>query len=271
VVDDATARSDAAMKDHYATSAALNARRNILNYAVAPATPQPNVVDLLEWPANATVLDIGCGNGAWTSIAADRTARGHVIGLDFSPGMLDELRARVPTVWCVQGDANTLPFATGSVDVLLAMWMLYHTDRTRAIAECRRVVRPGGKMIAATNESSFIPSLDDFLTEAASEVLGHPVDEWLGTLTFSLETGEEWFTPHFSNVERIINETPFEIPEAAPILGYLESVRGPAIARHDGQFDYDAFLALVEAELERRLAGGPIRFDRRIAVFVATP
>jgi SAM-dependent methyltransferase len=216
------------------------------------------------------VLDIGCGDGLWTALAAQRTPDGTVVGLDFSRGMLEALTERSRDVLRVEGDANVLPFRSGSVDVLLAMWMLYHVDRGRVIAECRRVLRPGGKVIAATNESAFIPSLDDFLLRAASDVAGRELDEWLGNLVFNADNGEEWFTPHFAHVERIVNDTPFEIPEPAPILAYLDSVRGPALARQGGDFDFDAFLALVDAELRRRLESGPIRFDRRIAFFVAS-
>jgi len=270
VADDTTQRTDAAVRDNYATNTNLTSRRGLLSYAVEPETPQPNVVDALDWTDDARVLDIGCGDGVWTLLAADRTPRGAVIGLDFSRGMLDALAQRTTDVARVQADANTLPVRGRSCDVVLAMWMLYHVDRDRAVAECARVLRPGGKLIAATNEASFLPTLDNFLQEAASEVAGEPLDEWLGTMAFSLENGAAWLTPHFAQVECIVNETPFEVPDAAPLLAYLESVRGPAIARRGDHFDYDAFLALVGAELERRLAAGPIRFNRRIAFFVAT-
>jgi SAM-dependent methyltransferase len=268
--DDADARSDAAMRDNYASAKNLRARRGLLDYAVEPDTPQPNLLELLDWPDDARVLDIGCGDGVWTALAAQRTTRGAVFGLDYSLGMLEALHERLANVPRVQADANVLPVRTGAVDVVLAMWMLYHVDRDRAVAECRRVLRRGGKLIAATNESAFVPTLDDFLLDAASEVAGRPLDEWLGTLAFDLDTGEEWLAPHFARVRRVVNETPHEVPEPEPILAYLESVRGPALARQGDGFDYDAFLALVRAELERRLASGPIRFPRRIAFFVAT-
>jgi SAM-dependent methyltransferase len=260
---------DEAAHENYTTNENLNARRAILRYAVEPATPQPNVWDLFDWPDDATVLDIGCGDGLWAALAAERTGNGTVVGLDYSLGMLQALPERSTDVLRVRGDANGMPVRDASVDVVLAMWMLYHVDRVRAIDECRRALRPGGRIIAATNESSFIPGLDAFLLDAASQVAGRPLDEWLGTLAFDLETGVRWFEGRFASVETIVNETPFEIPDPAPILAYLDSVRGPALARQGDEFDYDAFLALVEAELRRRLASGPIRFDRRTAFFVA--
>jgi SAM-dependent methyltransferase len=156
-----------------------------------------------------------------------------------------------------------------SVDVVLATWMLYHVDKRRALAEYKRVLRPGGRLIATTNEDRFLPTLDVLLQSAADDVAGYPVPEWLGKLTFSLENGRDWLAPHFVNVERIVNETPFEVPVAEPFLAYVDSVRGPAMARLGDGFDFDAFLARVREGIESRLADGPIRYTRRIAYFVA--
>ena len=49
-------------------------------------------------------------------------------------------------------DAEDLPFADASYDLVAAMWMLYHVpDLDRALAEVRRVLRPGGHLLAVTN------------------------------------------------------------------------------------------------------------------------
>ncbi len=49
-------------------------------------------------------------------------------------------------------DANHLPYADGTFDAVVAMWMLYHVPNLdRTLAEARRVLRPGGVLIAVTN------------------------------------------------------------------------------------------------------------------------
>ena len=267
--DEGVGRVDSAVHDNYVTNENLSRRRGLLSYAVKPPRPQKNVADMFVWPDDASVLDIGCGDGMWAALAASRTPRGSVVGLDFSLGMLEAITERTNDVLRVQGDANTLPVRSGSVDVVLAMWMLYHVDRTRAVGECKRVLRADGRLIAATNELSFLPTLDDDIQEAANTVAGHDVGQWLGTMSFTLETGADWFMPHFANVERIVNETPFEVPTADPLIAYIDSVRGPTMARLGNDFDFDAFLALVRTGIEARLATGPIRYNRRIAFFVA--
>jgi SAM-dependent methyltransferase len=269
VPDELGGRVEAAVRGNYATNANLASRRALGEYAQEPATAQPQLFDLFDWPDDATVLDVGCGDGVFTSVAAMRTPRGRVVGLDFSFGMLRALAERSRAVLRVQGDAQVLPIPDASVDVVLATWMLYHVDKPRALADYKRVLRPGGRLIATTNEDRFLPALDDLLQRAASDVAGHPVSQWLGTMDFSLENGREWLAPHFGNVERIVNETPFEVPAAEPFLAYIESVRGPATARLGGGFDFDAFLARVRDGIEARLADGPIRYTRRVAYFVA--
>ena len=51
------------------------------------------------------------------------------------------------------GSADALPLRTGSVDAALAMHMLYHLPRPEAgLAELRRVLRPGGRLVVSTND-----------------------------------------------------------------------------------------------------------------------
>jgi len=67
--------------------------------------------------------------------------------------MLAAARSRAGShVFLIAGDAQWLPFADASFDCILAMHMLYHVpDRDLAIAEMRRVLRPGGVLLALTN------------------------------------------------------------------------------------------------------------------------
>ena len=76
--------------------------------------------------------------------------RARVLATDLSPRMV-ELAACAGVVAQV-ADAQRLPFGDGSFDVVAAMWMLYHVpDLDAALAEARRVLRPGGLLVAVTN------------------------------------------------------------------------------------------------------------------------
>ena len=92
------------------------------------------------------VLDIAAGTG--TSSAALAKSGAEVIALDFSAGMVEEGRKRHPDLTFVQGDAMKLPFADGEFDAVTISFGLRNVQRPQvAIAEMRRVLKPGGRVV----------------------------------------------------------------------------------------------------------------------------
>jgi len=123
-------------------------------------------VDAVRWPRFAfehlrlkdreRVLEVGCGTGILWAANADRIPAGVSLVLTAaSPGMLEESRrrlARLPVAPELRvADVQSLPFADASFDAAIANHMLYHVpDRARALSELARVLRPGGRLHAAT-------------------------------------------------------------------------------------------------------------------------
>ena len=95
------------------------------------------------------ILDVACGTGALTRALAQRVgAGGRVVGLDFSPGMLDGARRRSPRITWTEGDALALPFADGEFNAAtIAFGLRNLADPTLGLAEMARVVGPGGRMV----------------------------------------------------------------------------------------------------------------------------
>jgi malonyl-CoA O-methyltransferase len=99
------------------------------------------------------VLDLGCGTGhAWPALRR-RFPRAGLLGLDLAAGMLVESRRgrwwRRERLVCA--DAEQLPLADASVDVIFSSLMLqWCTPPDRALAECRRVLRPEGLLLLST-------------------------------------------------------------------------------------------------------------------------
>jgi demethylmenaquinone methyltransferase/2-methoxy-6-polyprenyl-1,4-benzoquinol methylase len=97
------------------------------------------------------VLDVACGTGRLARLAADRVGSGGgVIGVDASEGMLLRARARAGTtaVEYREADALALPFRDASFDVATIGFGLRNLSDYRAgLAEMRRVVRPGGRVV----------------------------------------------------------------------------------------------------------------------------
>jgi SAM-dependent methyltransferase len=91
------------------------------------------------------VLDIGCGSGLALAMAAARGAR--AAGLDISAPLVAVARRRVPDADLREGGLDELPFPDGTFDVVLAVNALqFAADPAAALAEVRRVLRPGGRL-----------------------------------------------------------------------------------------------------------------------------
>ena len=102
------------------------------------------------------VLDVGCGAGIDTLIAATRVAPGgRALGLDMTPAMLERARQHaafmsVDNIEFHEGLMEALPFADASVDVVVSNGALnLSTRKSRALAEMHRVLRPGGRLSVA--------------------------------------------------------------------------------------------------------------------------
>jgi ubiquinone/menaquinone biosynthesis C-methylase UbiE len=99
------------------------------------------------------VLEIGCGTGNLLLTVARRHPDAAVIGIDPDPAALRRARRKAARaglpVRLDRGFAGELPFPDGSIDRVLSSLMLHHLDddeKTRAMHEIRRVLRPGGQL-----------------------------------------------------------------------------------------------------------------------------
>ena len=98
--------------------------------------------------AGDRVLDIGCGNGQLTRLAAARA--GSATGVDLSGPMLATARARaaeVPNVAFEQGDVQVHPFTEGAFDLAVSRFgVMFFADPVAAFANVRRAMRTGGRL-----------------------------------------------------------------------------------------------------------------------------
>lgn len=125
-----------------------------------------------------TILDVGCGAGIDSIIAARRTGpTGRVLALDFLPEMLERTAraaadADLGNVETVEGDMEAIPLPDDSVDRIISNGVINLAPRkARALAECARVLRPGGKFC--------VSDLTIHEDELPPEVLTHPA-AWAG-------------------------------------------------------------------------------------------
>jgi SAM-dependent methyltransferase len=108
-------------------------------------------LDWLTPPPGLRWIDIGCGSGAFTELLVERCAPAEVQAIDPSEAQLSFARAR-PAGRIAQfhrGDALALPFGEDSFDAaVMALVIFFVPDPTKAVAEMKRVVCPGGTVAA---------------------------------------------------------------------------------------------------------------------------
>jgi ubiquinone/menaquinone biosynthesis C-methylase UbiE len=111
----------------------------------------PRMVDAARVAPGQRVLDVACGTGVLTRALGERVgASGHVAGLDVNDGMLAVARRRGPAVAWHRAAAETMPFGDADFDAVLCQFALMFFDaRPKALAEMRRVLRPGGRLAVA--------------------------------------------------------------------------------------------------------------------------
>ena len=101
------------------------------------------VQDFLHGCHRGAIAEIGCGTGHWLGIAPE--GERVVLGLDRSWRMLERARGSGSKALLVQGTAEALPWANGSLERIFCVNALHHfVDPSRFIDECKRVLRPGG-------------------------------------------------------------------------------------------------------------------------------
>ena len=125
-----------------------------------------------------TILDLGCGAGIDSILAARRTGpSGRVVALDFLPEMLERTaraaaEAGLENVEVLEAEMDAIPLPDASVDHVISNGVVNLAPRKRRVlAECARVLVPGGKL-----------SLSDLTVgdeELPTEILSHPAT-WAG-------------------------------------------------------------------------------------------
>jgi ubiquinone/menaquinone biosynthesis C-methylase UbiE len=112
----------------------------------------PLFIDFAGLANGEKILDVGCGTGSLTFALAGAADLGEIAAIDYSPVFVEAATRRNtdPRISIRQGDACALPFERDAFDRALALLVLHFVpEAAKAVAEMRRVVRPGGVVAAA--------------------------------------------------------------------------------------------------------------------------
>lgn len=228
------------VRREYASEDRLAARSRVFRELVDGPNAEELALEAVGEVSPRRVLEVGCGTGEFARRVQDELGA-EVVALDLSPRMVELARAR--GVDARLGDIQALSFGEGEFDCAVANWVLYHLpDLDHGLAELARVLRPGGRLVAATFGEDNLQELWRALGEERT-----PPPH-----SFTAQNGAEPLRRHFGRVERRDARGVVVFPDRAAIRRYVAaSIR----RRH---------LAGGVADLD-----GPFRARSTQAVFVA--
>jgi ubiquinone/menaquinone biosynthesis C-methylase UbiE len=207
-----------ALAEQYADDRNLAARQSIYRFRRdRTVSLYERTIEFAELRGGEVVVDVGCGNGRYLDALRRRSHQGLCVGLDLSAGMARQAAAFAPAA-C--SDAQRLPLRSAVADVAVCAHMLYHVpDQAAAVAELRRIVRPGGRALVVTNSEEHFRQVGDLV----ADVLGtRPMR--LG-MAFKVETGEPVLRTAFDAVERHDAIGALDVTDADAVVAYVASVR----------------------------------------------
>jgi len=184
------------------------------------------------------VLDAGCGPGGNSAWLAERA---NVVALDRAPEALAFVQERRPQLHGVRGDLTALPVASGTIDVALAITVLYAIpDDQAAVAELARVLRPGGALVLVEPAFASLRRAHDTTVHGQRRYRRGPLRDLLERVGL--------------HVERATYAYSFLTPAAAGLAAADRVRRSGATERHPSDVDRHALDAVFAplATAERR-------------------
>ncbi len=222
--------------DQYRDSKNLDARAEIhRRFGTNPYSWFNWVFDaLIRLPANATILELGCGPAyLWKDCASRIPAGWNIVLSDLSSGMVDAAGRNLTTVkrnfTFKEIDAQFIPYEDESFDAVVANHMLYHVpDRPKALSEIKRVLKDGGHFFATTVGENHMKETHLWEKRASRGKLYGPF-----TSSFTLENGLEQLKVFFPQIKITHYPDDLHVIEIEPIIAYIRSMVSAADLSED--------------------------------------
>src|SRR5262249_45839437 len=254
--------------EQYRTPSNLTSRADLhRRFSTAPGAWTTWVMDHLSLQARERVLEAGGGPGwLWRGNRTRLPTGVRVCFTDFSPGMVWAARHGLPddnAFTFANADVQHLPLRAGAFDLAIANQMLYHVpDLPRAVQELARVLRPAGRLCAATNGAQHMHEFYALVHEFDTR---YPApDQIVRTIKYRLEDAIEWLSPTFARVEVRRRPDALWVTEAGALVDYaLSTSVGAELA---GSGWADGLGAFFQSRLDR---SGGIAITKDMGVVLA--
>lgn len=185
----------------------------------------------ISLPKGATILDVGCGLGETSLLLATRFPGTTITGIDQNEALIEAATStkawKNPALHFITGDALRLPFDDDHFDFVFTRYLLHHLpDPPAALAELKRVCRPGGLAFALEPDANFLasypeswayPRLRDMVNALfADALLGRKLISCFKTAKFAgiRYRAEAALADHDSSLKQFYTQTAIALKEA---------------------------------------------------------
>ncbi|MEM7114273.1 MAG: class I SAM-dependent methyltransferase [Chloroflexota bacterium] len=232
------------------------------------------VIEQVALTDGMRVLEVGGGPGwLWRNTLPQLPASCEILVTDFSPGMVDEARAALAHDTRFRFDVvniEDIPLEDDLFDVVIGNHMLYHVPNlAKGLQEVRRVLKPNGRFLAATNGDNHMRELGEINKTLFSEIYARILQLYGGgrpRLSFALENGRSLLEPWFATVEKRLFDDSLVVTEAEPLINYLLSSQ-PA-----QEIATEEMIAEARRQLEAQIVkNGAIHIQKETGIFIAKP
>ena len=213
------------LNEQYKDAANLNARIQLhARFSTNKRGWNRWVFDQFKIAPGGHILELGCGPGKlWMSNLNRIGADWQITLSDFSEGMLQEAQQNLGqsqhhfTFQVI--DAQAIPFEDASLDAVIANHMLYHVpDRSQALAEIRRVLKPDGRFYASTMGDSDLQEISELIGR-----VDRAYSQRRRRYPFSLENGAEQLAQWFASITLYRYDDALVVTESEPLIDYILS------------------------------------------------
>jgi len=170
------------------------------------------------------ILELGCGTAKiWNNRDERLPKDAEIILSDFSPLMVNKARELMqdnPTFSFRQINIEEIPYGDDSFDMVIANHVFHHVqDKSKALSEIRRVLRPDGRFYSTTMGKDTLKELTDIFHKLENKAsFARPID-----MPYTLEKGADLLQKYFSNIEQRQYMDALEVTSADDLVEYVTS------------------------------------------------
>ena len=182
----------------------------------------------LHLKAGMKILELGAGNGAlWSQNLTKIPAGVTVVLSDISEGILADAKKTIgkqPQFQYAVFDAQKIPFADNTFDLVIANHMLFYCDDlAKTLQEVQRVLKPGATFTCSTYSQKHMHEITDLVQNYNANIVLSSTNLYE---RFGLDNGRQILQPYFKDISCHKYQDAIELSDSMPIISYILSCHG---------------------------------------------